>query len=275
LLSNSSGPKLASRFDYTDLMARTFLIAVVGLTLPVLAAAQTPPTPAPARRPAPAVARATSLTFEVTDAMGAPLADVHVTTQGTVAREGVSDANGAVRFLNMRPGTYRVRFDREGSIPFEREVILRTGESLSVDVSLSAAPAPPKPLEAPKPPPSETAAKSLGPPVEPKVVPIPLFLEKNFIGREGRKESPLGCTSTATATLHQLREAWLNHAHDDADEWLYVVAGEGTLRIGTADQKVTAGTFSSIPHTIAHALLPTGRNPLIVISVLSGPSCTK
>ena len=98
-------------------------------------------------------------------------------------------------------------------------------------------------------------------------------MPKNFIGREGRKESSLGCTPTGTATLHQLREAWLNHTHDDADEWIYVVAGEGTLRIGNADQRISAGTFSLIPHTVGHALLPTGRNPLIVISVLSGPPC--
>jgi hypothetical protein len=266
-------------------MARSLVVPIVGIALSLLvaaqpaaaqpAAAQTPPAPAPARRPAPAAARPTNLTFEVTDATGTPLADVRVATQGTVAREGVTDANGTVRLSNMRAGTYRVRFEREGSVPFEREVVVRSGESLSIDVTLSAAPAPPKVPEAPPPAPLETGAKPLGPPAEPKIVPIPLFLEKNFIGREGRKESPLGCTTTATATLHQLREAWLNHVHEDADEWLYVVAGEGTLRIGTADQKVSAGTFSSIPHTVGHALLPTGRNPLIVISVLSGPACSK
>ena len=83
------------------------------------------------------------------------------------------------------------------------------------------------------------------------MTPVPLFLEKNFIGgREGRKDSLLGCTATGTATLHQLREAWLAHTHDTAEEWIYVVAGEGTLRIGTADQKLQAGTFSLVPHTI-------------------------
>ena len=48
--------------------------------------------------------------------------------------------------------------------------------------------------------------------------------------------------------------------------------GEGALRIGTAiDQRIQAGTFSLVPHATSHALLPQGRNPLIVISVLSGP----
>ena len=45
------------------------------------------------------------------------------------------------------------------------------------------------------------------------------------------------------------------------------------LRIGATEQKVQAGTFSLVPHTVAHALVPQGRNPLIVISILSGPPC--
>ena len=127
-----------------------------------------------------------------------------------------------------------MRFAREGSITLERELTMRAGESLTVEVSLSPAPVIPKAPEPVKPEP-EPAIKGLPPPGDPKVTPVPLFLEKNFIGgRERRKDSPLGCTPTGTATLHQIREVWLNHAHEDADEWIYVVAGEGTLRIGTA-----------------------------------------
>ena len=206
--------------------------------------------------------------------MGAPLGDVRVSTQSPVAREGTSNPDGSLRLLNVRAGTYRFRFTHEGSITLERDITVRAGESLSIDVSLNPAPKPPPPV-APEPvKPAPAPVKGLPPPGESKVVGIPVFLEKNFIGREGRKDSSLGCTPTGTATLHQLREAWLNHTHDDADEWLYIVAGEGALRIGSAaDQRVTAGTFSLVPHTVPHALLPTGRNPLIVISVLSGPPC--
>ena len=108
----------------------------------------------------------------------------------------------------------------------------------------------------------------------PKVTPVPLFLEKNFIGgREGRKDSVLGCTATGTATLHQLRDSWLGHTHEDAAEWIYVVAGEGALRIGDMNQRLQAGTFSLVPHTVPHALIPQGRNPLIIISILSGAPC--
>jgi hypothetical protein len=256
-------------------MLRSPSAAFLALMLPIAIVAQAPPA-VPVRRPAPAAqaasARPINLTFQVTDALGAPLPDVKVTTQAPVAREGVTGPDGSLRFANVRPGTYRMRFAREGSITLERDVTVRAAESLTIDVSLNAAPPAPKMPEAPKPAVSEPT-KALPPGGEPKVVPIPLFLEKNFIGREGRKESPLGCTPTGTALLHQLREAWLNHTHEDADEWMYVVAGEGTLRIGNADQRVTAGTFASIPHSNGHALLPTGRNPLIIISVLSGHPC--
>jgi mannose-6-phosphate isomerase-like protein (cupin superfamily) len=214
---------------------------------------------------------------QVTDPSGVPLAGVAVAAQGATMRDGTTNQDGAVQFVNMRAGNYRLRFVREGSITLERDIAIRAGEPLTVDATLSAAPAPPKPVEPERPAPvpaPEPVAKPLGPPADPKITPIPGFLDKNFIGgREGRKDSPLGCTSTATATLHQLREAWLNHTHDDADEWLYVVAGEGTLRIGNAEQHLQAGTFSLIPRTVTHAILPTGRNPLVVFSVLSGPPC--
>lgn len=249
-------------------MSRTFLFVLLVL-IPVGVVAQTPPPVA--RRPV-APAAVTSLVLKVTDAVGTPLPDVRVTTLAPVAREGVTSRDGSLLFTNMRAGTYRVRFTREGSITLERDIVVRNGESLVTDVSLNAAPVPPKAPEPVKPPQPEPA-KALPPPGEPKITAVPLFLEKNFINRDPRKDSPLGCTPTGTATLHQLREAWLNHSHADADEWIYVVAGEGTIRIGATDQRVSPGTFSLIPRTITHALLPSGRNPFIVISVLSGPPC--
>jgi len=239
---------------------------------------QAPPTQAPAAPAAPrprpaATAKPTTLTIAVTDALGGPLANTSVNVTGAMAREGETGPDGSLRLMNMRAGNYRLRFAREGYITFEKEVTIRANESPNVDVVLLSAPPPPKapePVVAPPPPP----VKTLGAPGEPKVTPVPLFLEKNFIGgREARKDSALGCGATGTATLHQLRDSWLAHAHDEADEWIYVVAGEGVLRVAAAEQKMQAGTFSLVPHTLTHALIPQGRNPLIVISVLSGPAC--
>ena len=193
-----------------------------------------------------------------------------VTASGPVSREGETGPDGTLQLINLRQGNYRLHFERGGSITLEREIALKAGESATLDVALTAAPPPPKAPEPPPAPPTRT----LGAPGDPKVTPVPLFLEKNFIGgREGRKESPLGCTSTGTATRVPLREAWTSHTHDDADEWVYVVAGEGLLRMTGGEQRIQAGTFSLVPHTVSHGLVPQGRNPLIVISVLSGPPC--
>jgi mannose-6-phosphate isomerase-like protein (cupin superfamily) len=250
-------------------MRRTLFLCTLALASSAITHAQTaPPTPRPSTAK-PSTAKPPTVTIQVTDGAGAPLADATVTTTaGVVSREGVTGADGSLQWINMRPGTYRIRFEREGSITVERELILRAGEPATVDVALNPAPA----AKAPEPVAPPPAA--LGPPGDPKTTPVPLFLEKNFIGgREGRKDSVLGCTATGTATLHQLRDTWQAHTHDTADEWIYVVAGEGTLRIGSADQKLQAGTFSLVPHTMSHTLVPQGRNPLIVISVLSGPEC--
>ena len=220
----------------------------------------------------PATFKAAAMVLQVSDTLGAPLGGAMVTATGPVSRDGETAADGTLRLINLRPGTYRLRFAREGSITLERDVAVRAGESPTVDVALSAAPPPPKAPEPVAPPPAPT--KGLGAPGDPKVTPVPLFLEKNFIGgREPRKESPLGCTSSGSATLYQLRDTWAAHTHDDADEWIYVVAGEGVLRLGASEQRIQAGTFSLVPHTISHALVPQGRNPLIVISTLSGPAC--
>jgi mannose-6-phosphate isomerase-like protein (cupin superfamily) len=249
-------------------MRRT--LSLISLTVLTSASlfAQTTPAPRAAAKPA---AKPSVLTVQVTDTLGAPLAETAIAVTGPVSRDGVSAADGSVRFMNMRPGNYRLRFTREGMTTLERDATLRAGESLVVDVALTPAPAPEPPPPAPVAP---TSPAQLGPPVDPRVTPVPLFLEKNFIGgREGRKDSLLGCTGTGTATLHQLRDSWAAHTHDDAEEWIYIVAGEGTLRIGTQDQKVQAGTFSLVPHTVTHAVIPQGRNPLILISVLSGPAC--
>ena len=242
------------------------------LTIAVLASSHISAQTAASR----AAGKPVAMMIQVTDALGAPLADAAVTITGPVAREGVTAADGSLHVMNMRAGTYRLRFVREGSITLERDITLRAGESPTIDVALSPAP---KVVNAPTAPsapnaPNAPNGPSLGPPGDPKVTPVPLFLEKNFVGgREARKDSVLGCTATGTATLHQLRDSWLGHTHEDAAEWIYVVAGEGALRIRDTNQRLQAGTFSLVPHSVPHALIPQGRNPLIVISVLSGPAC--
>jgi mannose-6-phosphate isomerase-like protein (cupin superfamily) len=251
-------------------MGRVLLLSLSAFFVSTNVSAQ-PAQPATPSAPKATTFKPAALVIQVSDTLGAPLGGTMIAATGPVSREGETAADGSLRLINLRVGTYRLRFAREGSITLEREVALRAGESTTLDVALSAAPPAPKP-EPVAPPPVPT--KDLGAPGDPKVTPVPAFLEKNFIGgREGRKESPLGCTSSGKATLFQLRDSWVAHTHDDSDEWIYVVAGEGVLRMGAAEQRLQAGTFSLVPHTMTHALIPQGRNPLIVISVLSGQAC--
>jgi mannose-6-phosphate isomerase-like protein (cupin superfamily) len=250
-----------------------FFLAFGATAVSALGAQTIPPATAPRATPV-------TIAVQVTDGTGLLLSNVEVTAQGPMSRDGVTGENGTLRFLNLKPGTYRLRFVREGSITLERDVTARAGATITVDVAMSAAPPPPKEPEpvapvVPPPPPAtpEPAPKPLPPPGDPKTVAIPSFLDSNFIGRAPRKDSTLGCTPSGSGTLHQLREAWANHAHEVEDEWLYVVAGEGLLRVGAVEQRLQAGTFSLIPRTIQHALQPQGRNPLIVFSVMSGAPC--
>ena len=126
-------------------MRRTLFFCTATLLASVGVSAQTPPAPRTPTAPAPraAAAKPSTMTVQVTDGLGAPLADATVAAAGPVPREGVTAADGSVRLLNMRPGGYRVRVVREGSITLERDVTLRAGETLPVDVVLSPAPAPP------------------------------------------------------------------------------------------------------------------------------------
>jgi mannose-6-phosphate isomerase-like protein (cupin superfamily) len=105
-------------------------------------------------------------------------------------------------------------------------------------------------------------------------VSIPAFLDKNFIGRgDPLKESVLGCTAGATTRVLQLRDPLAVHTHANLDEILYVVAGEGSVRIRDQATPVSAGSLSVIPRGVPHAIERRGRNPLIVISTLAGAPC--
>src|SRR5688500_20167410 len=115
-------------------MRLTLLLCTATVLVPATLSAQTPATTR-AAKPA-------AIIVQVTDSRGAPLADVAVTATGPVVREGVTTADGSLRFANMRAGAYRLKFVRDGSVTLERDVTLRAGESPTVDATLSAARAP-------------------------------------------------------------------------------------------------------------------------------------
>lgn len=156
----------------------------------------------------------------------------------------------------------------------EKEITVRAGVPNETDATLALAPPPPPP-PAPAPPPP-VSARALPPPGEALSVDIATFIEKNYIGnRQPQKEDDLGCSGDGRAVLMQIREPIENRSHADYDEFLYVVAGDGTLRIDGRDLTLTGanGTFAMVPRGKTHAISRRGRNPLMLLSVRAGVPC--
>ncbi|HUQ89419.1 MAG TPA: carboxypeptidase regulatory-like domain-containing protein [Vicinamibacterales bacterium] len=260
------------------------MIALLLLTL--LQAPAAPPakpavtTPAPqAPRPRPSGTATTAAMLFITDGTGKAIENVTVNVMGPVDREVKSPASGATRIEGLRAGTYRVRFTHDKFITFEKELAWRAGTTPpEIAVTLNAAPEQRNaPSPAPAPPVTVIQAPSttkLPPPGTPKTVSLPDFIEKNFIsGREPQKENLIGCSGVGQALLWQIREPWNSRQHDGADGMVYVVGGEGRLKLGEREFTVSAGAFAVVPRGTSYSLSRSGRNPLIVLAVLAGAPC--
>jgi mannose-6-phosphate isomerase-like protein (cupin superfamily) len=218
----------------------------------------------------------------VRNSEGRPLSGVHVVVSGAATRDMTTDFEGIVRLPTMADGAYHVRFDREGFVSLEQDLTLKAGQPEVVNVVLDVVPAPPPappPPPAPEPappPPAPPAVPAVPPPTdsEQRIMSIPDFLAKNFIGRENLKESTLGCTGTATTRLIQVKDTLESHAHTDVDEALYVVAGEGTLNLsGRISVRIGPGSLGIVPRGARHSIERKGKNPLILLSTQSGAPC--
>jgi hypothetical protein len=221
-------------------------------------------------------ATTTALVF-VTDSKGAPIEGVTVSVMGPVDREVQSPMSGPTRITGLRAGTYRVRFTHDRFITFEKEIAWRAGTAApELSVTLHDAPEPeppPPPAPAPKPKP-EPASTTLPPPGTPKTMPLIDFIEKNLISsKEPQKENLIGCSGVGQSLLWQIRDPWTGRKHDGADLSIYVIAGEGTLRLDDRDVSVTNGSFAVVPRGTSYGLSRRGRNPLIVLAALSGAPC--
>jgi hypothetical protein len=201
---------------------------------------------------------------------GKPLPDVAVRVSGPVTREAATDANGSVILRNMTAGTYRLRFEHDEYITLEREFTHGT-RATNLSIAMSSAPARPVAEPEAAPAPSAPPPPALPPAGPPTFVSIPEFVEKNYIGSAPALTSPVGCVPSATSKVVQLREPLTEHAHSDADELIYVIAGEGTHRIKGTDIPLEAGVFVTAPRGTPHSLTRKGRNPLIVLSIITEP----
>jgi len=63
-------------------------------------------------------------------------------------------------------------------------------------------------------------------------------------------------------------------SYDDADEHLYLIAGEGMMTLDGKDQPLQPGWFTAIPRNTKFAVTKKGRNPLVLLSVIAGRPCS-
>ena len=238
-------------------------------------------TPAPAgstsatpRRTTPATA---TLEVRVVDRSGRPVTNAHVVADGPTARSETAETNGSVTLKALAPGNYRLRAEGEGFISLEREMAVKAGPTTQVLLSLSAAPPPPEPepkKEPPPPPPAPAPVATVGAPGEPRSLSIPDLAEHSLSGKDALKVFPIGCSGLSQSRLIILRDSIPAGTNRDADETLYLVAGEATLTLGsTREQAISPGWFTLVPRGTSYALGRKGKNPAILLSTVNGRPC--
>jgi mannose-6-phosphate isomerase-like protein (cupin superfamily) len=230
---------------------------------------QTPPRTTPA---APATTR-TSAAIMVTDQSGAAVSEVRITVTGPVSREGTTGRDGTLRLSGLRAGTYRLRFESADFITLERDVTIKAGPDAEIDVALDRGAPKPKVAEPETPPVARTAAGGPTSFPDPNAtverVALPDWIERNLIGRSDPvKETTVGKTPVTTATIVQVREPLKDRLRNDADEMLYIIAGEGALRAKGRELVLDAGALVVVPRGVAYSIERRGRNPLIALSIV-------
>ena len=205
----------------------------------------------------------------VEDPMGAPVGDVRVSLTGAVTRTTRTE-RGRTVFENLPSGEYQVRFERRGYVTVERDVTGRGSKPIEVKVTMEPETAPPvEPVATPPPPPVAAPAND----VKMVVLDMPAFIEKNYIGRAAGKTTPLGCATGGSSTLLQINEPLAEHSHDDADEFVYVIAGQGMAKLSGREEPLGPAVFLMIPRGMPHTITAGPKKPLVMMAVRAGDKC--
>jgi mannose-6-phosphate isomerase-like protein (cupin superfamily) len=202
----------------------------------------------------------------VTDPTGAPINNVKVTMTGRVEKSGTTE-RGRLAFEELPVGKYHFTFEKDGYDPAEQDATGRRGAPVDVKATLTPKP---KPVEPPPPPPEPEPVVV----AKPVVLDMPAFIEKYYVGKESGKTTPMACSDGGSATLVQANDAIAEHTHADADEFIYVIAGEGNARLGAdRNEPLGAGVFLMVPRGLSHAFTVGKKHPLVFVSTLAGGHC--
>jgi mannose-6-phosphate isomerase-like protein (cupin superfamily) len=233
-----------------------------------------PGQPAPRATPAPQTRRPATarggIAITATSPQGATLPGVQVTISGPTERTDQTDASGQLTFPSLLNGTYRLRFEGEKVTAFEKEVTVQ-GKVMDVDVMLNPAPEPKVVTVAPAATAKPTADE--GPRGEPLTLGVVDILEKDFVGRQPRRETLLSCSGDLRTSMIQLNEPLPPRLYDTADAAYYVLGGEGTIHIDGRETRLTTNGFASVPRGTTHTFARRGSRALVLLAVLSGAPC--
>ena len=208
----------------------------------------------------------------MTSPQGATLSDIRVQLSGPTDRTEQTNASGQLSMPSLLTGTYRLRFESEKVITFEKEVTVQTGKVTQVDVMLNPAPEP-KVVSVPAGPASPPTPTAPGPKGDAHTLEIPKVLEKEFVGRQPRHESLLACTGNLRTSMIQLNDPLPTRLYDSADAIYYVLGGEGTIQMNGKDTKLNLNDFASVPRGTSHSFTRRGSRALVLLAVLSGAPC--
>lgn len=233
-----------------------------------------PATPRAPAAPAATAGARSGMAITVTDSGGSTITGVAVAADGPTMRSGQTNGSGQVSFPGMLAGVYRLRFEGDSVVAFEKEVTVRAGQILAVDVMLSAAKKAPPPAPTPvAPPPPVAAAAKSGPAGQPQVLSVPKVLEGDFVGKNPRRESLLSCSGNTRTTMVQVNLPTPERMYADADVVYYVIGGEGMMKLNGKESRLSLNDFVSIPRGGSHSFERRGNRTLILLAVLGGEPC--
>lgn len=79
----------------------------------------------------------------------------------------------------------------------------------------------------------------------------------------------LASNKQSTSFILWIKKDVRAHLHEQHTENIYVLEGEGEMRIGNENRKIKPGDFLNIPPGVPHALKVTSATPVKVLSIQS------
>jgi mannose-6-phosphate isomerase-like protein (cupin superfamily) len=121
--------------------------------------------------------------------------------------------------------------------------------------------------DAPAPPPVLDAyfAERLILPLAELAARVPLARDQDFRIEE------LGRSAHTSHHVGAIRGAERPHRHDHHDQWVMIVRGHGTMRIGDETRPLGEGSVVFVPQGVVHAFTNAGPEPAISLLVYAPP----